>query len=83
MSFFANLKEKLSKVPRKVIYIVVAAIMQGIALRFPSLPLPEPDTITDWTIALVAAHSATDVAWLVKNFFADMAKERRENGSQL
>lgn len=76
------LKEMLAKVPRKVVYLLAAFVLNALAVKFPGLPLPQPDTIADWAVVLVGAHTVTDIVWIIKNHLIEVAKERRESGVQ-
>lgn len=75
-------KALVGKIPRKIVYVFSALVLNAIAVKFPSLPLPTPDTIADWTMVVVGAHTLTDIAWIVKTHLAEVAKERRERGVQ-
>ena len=77
-----KLQALLAKLPRKVLYLFVATVLHGLAVKFPGLPLPNPDTITDWAVVLIGAHTATDIVWIIKNHLIEVAKERRAGGSQ-
>lgn len=60
-SFFDRIKQR-------AIYLIVAAALEYVAIKFPSLPVFDPQTITDWALALLAAHGVGDVLKLIKEF---------------
>lgn len=54
------------KIPRKVLFFSVGAVLSGIAAKWPSLPLPSPEIVTTFVLALIGGHTATDIAAIIK-----------------
>jgi hypothetical protein len=65
-SFFDRIKARL-------IYLVVAAALEFAAYKWPNFPLPSPQTISDWAMALLATHGIGDVIKLVKEYIQTAA----------
>ena len=52
-------------VSRKALYVVVGAALEAARFKWPGLPLPSTDFVIDAVLALLAAHTVTDVVALI------------------
>lgn len=75
-SSFTGLFGKLGDVlGKKVLMAVVGLILGILHTKFPDWPLPSNETIAEVIIALLSAHTLTDVVYILKTGGKEVVKE--------
>ena len=64
---------------RKMLLAIAALAMSALRSRYPDAPLPSDDFVFDLVVAFYAAHSATDIASILKSAAAEYAAGRAGN----
>lgn len=67
----------LDRIKQRLIYLVVAGALEFVAYKWPTLPLPAPQTITDWALALLATHGIGDVIKLIKEYIQTIIQQKK------
>lgn len=62
---------------RKAIYALVALILSAAGAAFPDAPLPSTELVTDVAMALLATHTLTDVAAILKEAVLEYLKQKK------
>lgn len=70
MNFFKAIWSKMS---RKAIYAIVWVVIEGLRVKFPSIPLPPTDLVFDIVLALIATHTTTDIFHIISTFVQEWA----------
>lgn len=60
---------------KKVLIALVGIVLSALHARYPELPLPSDELIVDLVLALLAAHTLTDVAAVLKVGSKEVVKE--------
>lgn len=69
-------------VPRKVLFVAVAAVLVVLGRKFPGVDLPSAEFVTDLVLALLACHTITDVAAIVTAGIAERIAGRHRAGAE-
>jgi hypothetical protein len=60
---------------KKVLIAIVGLALSALRVRYPDLALPSDELIVDIVLALLAAHTLTDVAAVIKVGSKEVVKE--------